>query len=249
MAQSYNSCVAQAGRIIKRIVVVTYLVLVHVAAGFFLYQTFFPNGISSLRGRSVPISDPQVKTDVPTPLPVPSQFADQANKEIPDPGNNQFPPQTEAVTSPPVHESPSGLLIPVAGIRPEQLSDTFNSSRSENRVHDAIDIMAPAGTPVVAVADGTIIKFFDSQRGGITIYQISSDQKYFYYYAHLQRRAENVREGDPVKKGTVIAYVGDTGNSGAGNFHLHFAISIVRDPKRFWDGQPINPYPLLRGNP
>jgi murein DD-endopeptidase MepM/ murein hydrolase activator NlpD len=237
--------VGQGAKIIKRILFVTYLAVLHVVAAIFLYQTFFPNGISSIRGRSTVVSGPLVQEEAPTPLPIPSEFVVEANSNAAIPDSNSA---LNSAPSPPAsYESPSGLMIPVAGIKPEQLVDTFSSSRSEGRVHDAIDIMAPGGTPVIAAADGTIVKFFDSQRGGITIYQLSDDKKYFYYYAHLQRRAENIHEGEHVSKATVLGYVGDTGNAGPGNYHLHFAISIVDDPKRFWSGHPINPYPLLRG--
>jgi murein DD-endopeptidase MepM/ murein hydrolase activator NlpD len=112
-------------------------------------------------------------------------------------------------------------------------------------MHQALDIMASAGTPVLAASDGEIVKFYESQAGGITIYQMSADKKYVYYYAHLQRRADDVKEHDVVPRGKVIAYVGDTGNAGAGNYHLHFAIALVTDPGRFWSGTYINPYPLL----
>ncbi len=138
------------------------------------------------------------------------------------------------------------LIIPVAGVKPAELRDTFNDARSEGRVHDAIDIMAAQGTPVLAAADGEIARFFDSERGGITIYQFSRDKKLMYYYAHLQSRADEIQEHQFVRQGTVIGYVGDTGNAGAGNFHLHFAIWIITDPKRYWDGTNINPYDLLR---
>ena len=104
----------------------------------------------------------------------------------------------------------------------------------------------PAGTPVVAVADGEIIKLFQSERGGTTIYQLSTDRKLVFYYAHLQRYADGIAPGKFVKQGEVIAYVGDTGNAGTGNFHLHFSIAVVADPKRYWEGTNINPYPLLR---
>jgi murein DD-endopeptidase MepM/ murein hydrolase activator NlpD len=137
------------------------------------------------------------------------------------------------------------LIVPVAGVRPDQLIDTFNDARSEGRVHDAIDIPAPAGTPVLAAADGEIIKLFPSEKGGITIYQLSTDKKLVFYYAHLQRYAEGIAVGNHVHQGDVIAYVGDTGNAGVGNYHLHFSISIVADPKRYWEGTNINPYPLL----
>ena len=137
------------------------------------------------------------------------------------------------------------LIVPVAGVRPDQLIDTFTDARSEGRVHDAIDIPAPAGTSVLAAADGEIIKLFPSERGGTTIYQLSTDKKLVFYYAHLQRYAEGIALGNHVHQGDVIAYVGDTGNAGAGNYHLHFSISIVADPKRYWEGTNINPYPLL----
>ena len=137
------------------------------------------------------------------------------------------------------------LIVPVAGVRPEQLLDTFDDARSEGRVHDAIDIMAAAETPVLAAADGKIIKLFQSERGGTTIYQLSADQQLIFYYAHLSRYADGLAEGNTVKQGQVIAYVGDTGNAGAGNYHLHFSIAVVADPKRYWEGTNINPYPLL----
>lgn len=138
------------------------------------------------------------------------------------------------------------LIIPVAGVRPDQLTDTFSASRSEGRTHDAIDIMAPSETPVLAAADGQIQKLWQSERGGITIYQLSADQKLIFYYAHLARYADGLTEGKQVRQGDVIAYVGDTGNAGAGNYHLHFSIAVVSDPKRYWEGTNINPYPLLR---
>jgi peptidoglycan LD-endopeptidase LytH len=137
------------------------------------------------------------------------------------------------------------LIIPVAGVRQDQLIDTFDDARSEGRVHDAIDIMAPAGTPVLAATGGKILKLFQSERGGTTIYQLSDDEKTVYYYAHLQGYADGLVEGKAVRQGEVIAYVGDTGNAGAGNYHLHFSISAVSDPKRYWEGTNINPYPLL----
>ena len=138
------------------------------------------------------------------------------------------------------------LIIPVAGVKPDQIRDTFTDSRSEGRVHDAIDIMAPGGTPVLAATDGEIVRLFQSDRGGTTIYQLSPDKKLVFYYAHLQSYADGVVVGKYARQGEVIGYVGDTGNAGAGNFHLHFSVAILADPKRYWEGQNINPYPLLR---
>ena len=137
------------------------------------------------------------------------------------------------------------LIIPVAGVRSDQLLDTFSDARSEGRIHDAIDIPAAADTLVLAAADGEIVKLFQSERGGTTIYQLSADKKLVFYYAHLGHYAEGLTEGNYVHQGDVIAYVGDTGNAGPGNYHLHFSISVVSDPKRYWEGTNINPYPLL----
>ena len=137
------------------------------------------------------------------------------------------------------------LIVPVAGVRREQLIDTFSEARSEGRTHDAIDIPAAAGTPVLAAADGEVVKLFQSERGGTTIYQLSTDRKLIFYYAHLQGYVPNLHESQYVHQGEVIAYVGDTGNAGPGNYHLHFSIAIISDPKRYWDGTNINPYPLL----
>lgn len=162
---------------------------------------------------------------------------------IPLPADEPAPPRSEQKV---VETASETMIIPVVGVEGENLQDTFTAARSGGRVHDAIDIMAAGGTPVVAAVPGKIVKFFDSERGGITIYQLGQDEKTVYYYAHLQKRADNLKEGDFAEQGKLLGYVGDTGNSGAGNFHLHFAIWTITDPKRFYDGTNINPYPLLR---
>lgn len=156
------------------------------------------------------------------------------------------PAQTAQSGAPPAATPAFKLIIPVAGIKASQLRDTFNESRSEGRTHNAMDIMAPDGAAVLAATEGKIIKLFTSDRGGITIYQLSKDEKLVFYYAHLQRYADGLAEGHVPKQGEVIGYVGDTGNAGTGNFHLHFALWNVTDPKRYWDGVNVNPYPLLR---
>ena len=189
-----------------------------------------------------PSPSPEPATPIPTPTAVPSPTVTAV--ETPPPESGQTPSQPQSL-----NESFVGklkLIIPVVGVKREQLLDTFADARSEGRVHDAIDIPAPAGTPVVAAADGEIIKLFQSERGGTTIYQLSQDRELVFYYAHLQRYADGLVSGKFVRQGEVIAYVGDTGNAGAGNFHLHFSIAIVADPKRYWEGININPYPLLR---
>ncbi|HEY0006362.1 MAG TPA: M23 family metallopeptidase [Pyrinomonadaceae bacterium] len=173
------------------------------------------------------------------------------------PAPSPTPPTPSPVTTPSTQPSPAAmpspsvgtqaLIIPVAGIRPEQLQDTFSASRSEGRTHDAIDIIAPRSAPVLAAADGKIVKLFLSKPGGMTIYQSSADNKMIYYYAHLERYADGLTEGHYARQGEVIGYVGDTGNAGPGNYHLHFSVMLVKDPARYWEGVNINPYPLLRG--
>lgn len=137
------------------------------------------------------------------------------------------------------------LIIPVSGIRAEDLKDTYSQSRGIGRAHNAIDILAPHGTPVVAAVDGTIRKLFNSRAGGVTIYQFDRAEERVYYYAHLDRYVDGLREGDFVRQGTVIGYVGTTGNAPPGTPHLHFAIEVLPPTKEWWKGSPVNPYPLL----
>ncbi|HEX6368936.1 MAG TPA: M23 family metallopeptidase [Longimicrobium sp.] len=139
-----------------------------------------------------------------------------------------------------------GLLIPVQGVRAASLVDTYEQSRGQGRRHDAIDIMAPRGTPVLAVADGVVMKLFQSERGGITLYELAPDRRTIYYYAHLDRYAPGIAEGKGLRRGQVLGYVGDTGDAEPGNYHLHFEVSTTTDPLKYWDGAPQNPYPLLR---
>lgn len=142
---------------------------------------------------------------------------------------------------------PAGLAIPVVGVKPNQLVDTFDQARSQGRRHDAIDIISAEGTPVIAAADGTIEKLFNSVRGGMTIYERSNDQRWIYYYAHLSAYAPGLAEGQRVKQGQIIARVGHTGDASAAGPHLHFAINQMAQGERWWNGTPINPYPLLAG--
>ncbi len=138
------------------------------------------------------------------------------------------------------------LIIPVEGVRPDELRDTFNSPRSGGRLHRAIDILAPRGTPVLAAADGEIIRLSQNNIGGITIYQMSDDKKVVFYYAHLDDYVDDLQPGDYASQGDVIGYVGNTGNASAGSCHLHFSVWAVTDPKRYWEGENINPYPILK---
>ena len=144
---------------------------------------------------------------------------------------------------------PSGLIVPVQGVAPSELFPTFDDDRGEGRVHEALDIMAPAGTPVLAVADGHVEKLFDSDRGGLTIYQFEPTGRHAYYYAHLERYAPGLREGQVLRQGEVVGYVGSSGNADPAAPHLHFAIFVLGPEKRWWEGRAIDPWPLLSGAP
>ncbi|WBH16532.1 M23 family metallopeptidase [Sphingomonas radiodurans] len=140
------------------------------------------------------------------------------------------------------------LAIPVAGFPADALADTWGDSRDEGaRVHQAIDIPAPGGTPVVAAAPGRIEKLFNSAAGGVTLYVRSPDRAWNYYYAHLANYAPGIREGMMVRQGTLLGFVGDTGNAGPGNTHLHFAVNRMRPGDSWSQGEPRNPFPLLAG--
>lgn len=208
-----------ATSVTTKLIIVAYAIVVHVLAIMFVVEK-----ISESR-KPVP----------PVPAPV---MTDTVLRR-----------DTAAATTTPYtvpEADPGKLIIPVAGILRKDLQDTYTQSRSGNRTHNAIDIMAPGGTPVLAAADGIIARFFDSKLGGTTIYQWNIDSSHIYYYAHLQRRADGISEGMRVRRGTIIGYVGDTGDAGPGNFHLHFGISTPTAPGRYWSGNDINPYPILK---
>lgn len=137
------------------------------------------------------------------------------------------------------------LLLPVEGVEPGALVDTFEAARGD-RTHEALDIPAPRHTPVRAVEDGRIVKLFTSKRGGLTVYQFDPTGRYCYYYAHLDAYAEGLAEGKSIERGDVIGYVGTTGNAPPGAPHLHFAVTVLGPEKRWWEGRAIDPFPLFR---
>jgi murein DD-endopeptidase MepM/ murein hydrolase activator NlpD len=141
------------------------------------------------------------------------------------------------------------LLIPVEGIERSQLQDDFQDPRSGNRSHQALDILAPRGQPVLAVEDGVIVRLSNGARSGLAIHQWGPKKRYIYFYAHLQAHAEGLQKGDPVRRGQILGYVGTTGNAPPDTPHLHFAIRRVPEPRTWWRGEMINPYPVLRCRP
>lgn len=137
------------------------------------------------------------------------------------------------------------LLLPVVGVEPSALTDQYALARGSQRVHEAIDIMAAKGTPVVAADDGRVTKLFTSKPGGLTVYQYDPASQLAYYYAHLDRYAEDLKEGMQVRRGDLIGYVGATGNANPQAPHLHFAVFRLGQPPKWWEGAPVNPYPAL----
>lgn len=144
---------------------------------------------------------------------------------------------------------PSGLAVPVVGIAPGDLVDTFTQSRAGgNRVHNAIDIMAERGRPVISATDGVVEKlYFSRGGGGITAYIRSTDGRWMHYYAHLDAYATSLRQGQRIRRGDPIGTVGISGNANPAGPHLHYAVYQMQPGERWWQGQPVNPYPLLAG--
>jgi murein DD-endopeptidase MepM/ murein hydrolase activator NlpD len=171
------------------------------------------------------------------------------------------PPESHAVLAASSSSSPgearrrpaaARLGLPIAGLKEADILDTFHQARGdparggEARTHEATDIMAPRGTPVVAVDEGRIVKLFLSKPGGITVYQFDATETRCYYYAHLDRYAPGLTEGMRVRRGDLLGYVGSTGNASPDAPHLHFAILELGPEKQWWrDTRPINPYPSL----
>ena len=156
------------------------------------------------------------------------------------------PLHTSITYGPPKLAAPELTIgaLPIEGLRASELRDSFDEIRN-GHPHRAIDIMRPVGTPVRSAVDGTIRKLFFSKSGGNTIYEFDEASAYCYYYAHLDHYANGLYEGMHVSQGTVIGYVGSTGNASPLAPHLHFAIYRLGPDKRWCKGTPVNPYPML----
>jgi murein DD-endopeptidase MepM/ murein hydrolase activator NlpD len=138
------------------------------------------------------------------------------------------------------------LTLPVQGLDRKDLRSSFEEERGGGRRHEAMDVLSPRNTPVLAVDDGTIAKLFTSKAGGLTVYQFDPDSVYAYYYAHLERYASGLEERRAVKRGDVIGYVGTSGNAPPDTPHLHFAIFKLTEAKQWWKGTAIDPFLVLR---
>ena len=138
------------------------------------------------------------------------------------------------------------LLIPVRGLQADDLVSSFADARGSSRKHEAIDILAPRGTDVVAVEDGKVAKLFTSNAGGLTLYQFDPSERFVYYYAHLDSYAPGIKEGATLQKGDVVGTVGTTGNAPKNTPHLHFAVAKLDPDKRWWGGTALDPYLVWR---
>jgi murein DD-endopeptidase MepM/ murein hydrolase activator NlpD len=210
-----------------------------VAAGLlgFVLGAFVVASLGTVSGGRAPIPGAQTARAVDEPA--------NAVVEVPAPtsGRTGIIPKT----APEARDLEArNLAVPVQGIASEKLVRSFHETRSGSREHEAIDILAPTGTPVIAVEDGTIAKLFVSKAGGITIYQFDPGKEYSYYYAHLARYADGLKEGASVHRGQVIGYVGTSGNAPKNTPHLHFAVFRLTPEKQWWQGTPIDPYDILR---
>jgi murein DD-endopeptidase MepM/ murein hydrolase activator NlpD len=215
---------------------------------FYVAPRWLPPG-GVIVGPNPPRGPSRVEAPVPAPQAAPSATPVGPPQPAPSTDTVAAAPVQPAAAPPAANqpaEVPGRLLVPVQGVRPEQLVDTYTAARSAGRSHDAIDIMAPHNTPVLAAASGMVLKRFQSVRGGTSLYELAPDQRTIYYYAHLDRYADGMTEGRALRQGDVVGYVGDTGNAGPGNYHLHFEISTTTDPRKYWAGTPLNPYPQLR---
>lgn len=191
-----------------------------------------PAGVVQAIGASPPIAPPEpvVPADVIAPI-VTATAATPPTGAVPPIGDD---------------DAPRPLIVPVAGIARTAMHDMFNEVRG-NRRHEAIDILAPRGTPVIAADDGVVKKLFTSVPGGLTVYEFDPNQRFCYYYAHLDGYAAGLHEGQQLHRGEILGYVGTTGNAPKDTPHLHFALIRLDPERRWWKGTYVNPYPLLAG--
>ncbi len=197
----------------------------------------------ALMPAAVGIATPAAGTATPGPAqaqgPQPTAPAETATQAL------QTGPAAPTSSAAPAAGPARPLLVPVQGVKASQLVNTYDQSRGSERQHEAIDIIAPRGTPVLAAADGKVAKLFLSKPGGVTLYQFDPTERYAYYYAHLDRYADGIVEGMMLRRGDLIGYVGSTGNADPNAPHLHFAVFELPPEKQWWKGTPLNPYPLL----
>jgi murein DD-endopeptidase MepM/ murein hydrolase activator NlpD len=237
-------------------VILVFLAGVLVGANLVYFAMTRERGATAAAALQPPVATPAAEADTASGAsvrPMSGPAASATRPAPPPPGEAAPLPATTPAAGPATAATSAGttaaLGMPLPQLRPEQLQDTYADPRGSSRQHEALDIMAPAGTPVLAVADGRVEKLFNSDQGGLTIYQFEPSGRYAYYYAHLQRYAPGLAEGQALRRGEVIGYVGSTGNADPAAPHLHFAVFVLGPERQWWKGTPINPYPLLGGQP
>jgi peptidoglycan LD-endopeptidase LytH len=204
-------------------------------------------GRSAVRAPSsspAPVAEPgaerivvvEAEPRLPPPMPMEGPPGEPAGPKV-------RPPRSSYVAT---SHTGGELAVPVAGVAANALRDTYNELRGSTP-HRALDIAAKRGTPVLAVEEGRIRKLFTSDKGGFTIYQFDPTGKLCYYYAHLDGYADGLREGDLVRRGEVIGYVGTSGNAPVNAPHLHFEVTRVGPEGQWYGGEPLNPYPMMTG--
>jgi len=185
---------------------------------------------------AIPFEDPQITHGERKQLPaVPPPFVPPAPA-----ASGATPPATIASSS----ATPS-LAMPIAGVDPNMLRSNFSETRG-GHAHEALDIMSPRGTPVLAVAEGNVVKLFNSKQGGLTVYQFDDSRTWCYYYAHLDHYAPGLKEGTLLRKGEILGYVGSTGDASPNTPHLHFAVFQLGPEKNWWQGTAVDPLPMLK---
>ncbi len=156
-----------------------------------------------------------------------------------------IPAVAGTVEASPVDAPATRIRLPIDGINIESFKDGFAERRGE-RPHEAVDMLALRNTPVHAVDNGSIAKLFTSKPGGLTIYQFDPSGHLCYYYAHLERYADGLKDGQTVTQGDIIGYVGTTGNAAPNTPHLHFAVFELNADKHWWQGRPLDPYRVFK---
>jgi murein DD-endopeptidase MepM/ murein hydrolase activator NlpD len=154
------------------------------------------------------------------------------------------PPPAPSLATIPEALAAKSLIVPVQGVSPSRIRDTYTAARG-GRTHDALDILAPRGTPVLAADHGRVLRLSTNPAGGVTIYQLDREERFVYYYAHLDRYHDGLKEGMSLRQGDVVGYVGTSGNAPPDTPHLHFQVMIYRRDGRYWAGEPVNPHPYF----
>jgi len=178
--------------------------------------------------------------------PEPTRNSESGTTAVPTTGTTAVPTIRPTVSAAIATLRERNLVLPVAGVRPTELVDSFDEPRDGGRKHNAIDILAPRGTPILSADDGRILRMSTSELGGISMYTADAAGRFVYYYAHMERYAAGRSVGERITKGDTLGFVGTTGDAPKNVPHLHFQIMLWPDDGKYWIGEPINPYPILK---